>query len=321
MMLITIWMPNSAKAVDKSLTKTAIFICGPTAIGKTGIAIQLAQWLDTEIISFDSRQFFKELQIGAAPPSEEELEMVPHHLVGQLSVKQDYNAGDFEKDAIEKLDQIFNNSDHAVLVGGSGLYMQALAEGFDEMPPIPDHIRMELNFRLKNEGLETLAKELQLKDPTYWEQVDQKNPQRIIRALEVIYSVGKPYSDLRKGKKSSRNFRIVKIGLNMARKDLYHRINTRVDLMLEQGLEQEVKSLMSYRDKNSMQTVGYKEFVAYFDDKWDRLTAIEEIKKNSRRYAKRQLTWFKRDDSISWFEPTQLEAIKDYLKNTLPTGT
>lgn len=296
------------------MSKTAIFICGPTAIGKTSVAIELAQWLKTEIISFDSRQFFKDLKIGAAPPSPEELQAVRHHLLGHLSVSEDFNAGDFETEALKILKQIFKDHDTAILVGGSGMYMKALTEGFDTMPEIPAKVREKLNQEFKEKALENLLRELEKKDPEYYQQVDRNNPQRVIRALEVIRATGQAYSDFRKGEKAERYFSILKIGLEMPREELYERINQRVDLMLEAGLEQEVRDLLPYRGKNSLQTVGYREFIRHFDGQWDRDTAISEIKKNSRRYAKRQLTWFRRDEEIMWFNPKDLEGMKKWIK-------
>lgn len=295
------------------MSKTAIFIAGPTAVGKTDVAIQIAEWLQTEVISFDSRQFYKELKIGAAPPSPEELARVPHHLVGHLSVKDDYSAGDFEREALTKLDEIFETHDTAVLVGGSGLYMRILTDGFDEMPKIPEDIRKQLNAELEENGLESLVKELSEKDPDYFAQVDKQNPQRVIRALEVIRTTGNTYTFYRQGEKTKRPFNIVKIGLDLPRPELYNHINLRVDKMMEAGLEEEVKQLLSFRKKNSMQTVGYKELIRYFDGEIDLDFAIEEIKKNSRRYAKRQLTWFRREKGIEWFSPMEMDWIKKHL--------
>ncbi len=306
-------MPNSVKPAETVLTKTAIFICGPTAVGKTDVSITLAQDLQTEIISFDSRQFFKELQIGAAPPSREDLDLAKHHLVGHLSVKEEYSAGDFERDALKILDKIFEKKDTAILVGGSGMYMKALAEGFDEMPEIPKEVRERLKHKLQNEGLESLSSQLKTADPTYHAQVDLHNPQRVIRALEIIETTGQPYSQFRKGEKAKRHFNILKVGITLPREELYERINLRVDNMIEAGLEEEVRSLLPFREKNSMQTVGYREFIRYFDGEWDKETAISEIKKNSRRYAKRQMTWFNRDKEIKWFEPKDVEEIRKYI--------
>lgn len=307
-------MLNSVKLAGTILSKTAIFIAGPTAVGKTDVAIQVAEWLQTEIISFDSRQFYKELKIGAAPPSPEELSRVPHHLVGHLSVKDDYSAGDFEKEALAKLDEIFEKHDTAVLVGGSGLYMRILTDGFDEMPHIPAEVREKLNTELTENGLETLAEELKQKDPKYFAQVDQQNPQRVIRALEVIRTTGNTYTSYRQGSKTERPFNIIKIGLDLPREELYERINLRVDKMMEAGLYEEVKSLLPFRDKNSMQTVGYKELIRHFDGEIDLATAVEEIKKNSRRYAKRQLTWFRREKDVEWFSPFKMEEVKRFIE-------
>ena len=296
---------------------TAIFIAGPTAVGKTEVAIQLAEWLHTEIISFDSRQFYKELKIGAAPPSPEELKRAPHHLVGHLSVKDDYSAGDFETEALSKLDEIFEKHNTAVLVGGSGLYMRILTDGFDEMPDIPNSVRNELNQQFAQTGLHSLVKELEDKDPDYYRQVDLQNPQRVIRALEVIRSTGNTYTSYRQGSKAERPFDIVKIGLDLPREALYERINLRVDKMMEAGLHAEVKNLLPYRDKNSLQTVGYKELIRHFDGDLTLEKALEEIKKNSRRYAKRQLTWFRRESDVQWFSPFDIHEIKQFLSSKL----
>lgn len=306
-------MLNSVKPAGTILSKTAIFIAGPTAVGKTDVAIQIAEWLQTEIISFDSRQFYKELKIGAAPPSPEELNRVRHHLVGHLSVKDDYSAGDFEKEALAKLDEIFEKHDTAVLVGGSGLYMRILTDGFDEMPDIPTEVREKLNSELSEKGLEALANELKETDPKYYDTVDKQNPQRVIRALEVIRSTGNTYTSYRQGEKTARPFNIIKIGLDLPREKLYERINLRVDKMMEAGLEQEVKQLLPCRNQNSMQTVGYKELIRHFDGEINLTTAVEEIKKNSRRYAKRQLTWFRKEKDVEWFSPFEVVEIKKYI--------
>ncbi len=303
-----------------SKTKTAIFICGPTAVGKTSIAIEIAKWLNTEIISFDSRQFYKELKIGAAPPSPQELEQVKHHLVGQLTVGEEYNAGSFEKDALTCLEQIFKQKDTAILAGGSGLYMKALTDGFDAMPQVDAAVREKYNVSFKEKGIESLQQSLIEKDPEYAKVVDFQNPQRLIRALEVIESTGKTYTSLRQANQVQRPFKMLKIGLNMEREQLYQRINQRVDIMLKMGLEEEARALLPHRDFNALQTVGYKEFFLYFDGQSDQTEAVEEIKKNSRRYAKRQLTWFRKDAEIQWFSPHKLESIQDYLKTQLQNG-
>lgn len=297
--------------------KNAIFICGPTAIGKTSVAIEVANWLGCEIISFDSRQFFKELQIGAAPPSASELQKVKHHLIGHLSVSNEYNAGDFEEEALQKLKELYLTNDYVVMVGGSGMYMKALTDGFDDIPNADETIRNELNLLFKNLGLPSLLEELKMKDPDYYKIVDQNNPQRIIRALEVIRTTGKSFTSFRKGKKANRYFRTLKIGLKLPREELYNRINRRVDTMIEEGLKQEAKALVTYQSSNALQTVGYKEWWPYFESEVSLEETIEEIKKNTRRYAKRQMTWFNRDSEVNWFSPKELEAIKEYLSQSL----
>ncbi len=299
------------------MKKTAIFICGPTAVGKTGVAIELAQALETEIISFDSRQFFEELQIGAAPPSAAELEQVRHHLVGHLSLEDDYNAGSFEIEALAVLEEIFSRKDLVVLVGGSGLYMKALCEGFDDIPSVPAGLRLELNREYEQAGLPPLLLELEENDPQYYQEVDRQNPQRVLRALEVIRGTGKAFSSFRSGRKAERSFDTLKIGLELPRPELYDRINRRVDQMLRNGLEDEARRLQVYREANAMQTVGYREWFPYFEREISREKAIEEIKKNSRRYAKRQMTWFRRDKDIEWFSPHEPGAILAYLKQKI----
>tara|TARA_R110002072_G_scaffold301646_1_gene481844 strand:+ start:1665 stop:2567 length:903 start_codon:yes stop_codon:yes gene_type:complete len=297
--------------------KTVIFICGPTAIGKTSVAIEIAKWLQTEIISFDSRQFFKELKIGAAPPNEKDLQEIPHHLIGNLSLKEDYSSGKFEKEALQLIQKLFETKDQIVLVGGSGLYMKVLCEGFDEMPEVNPEVRENLRQELRNQGLDKLLLELKNSDPIYYNEVDKKNPQRIVRALEIIRTTAMPFSSFRKRKKINRPFNIIKIGLNMNRENLYQRINLRVDKMMESGLLEEVKSLLQYKEHNSFQTVGYREFVPFFNDEINLDQAVEEVKKNSRRYAKRQLTWFKKDEEIKWFHPERMEDIKKELGESL----
>lgn len=301
------------------LNKTVLFICGPTAIGKTAVAIKLAEHFSTDILSFDSRQFYKELEIGAAPPSPAELARAKHHFVGHLSLIEDdtLSAGGFEKKALERIDQVFKKQDILIAVGGSGLYMSALREGFDELPKVDQHTRQALKEQLQKEGLESLSAELQEKDPSYAEQADLNNPQRVVRALEIIHQTGKPFSVFRKGDKAKRSFNSVLIGLEMDRAKLYDRINQRVDLMITAGLEDEAKSLYPYRDKNALQTVGYKEWWSYFEGNTTKQQVIDEIKKNSRRYAKRQLTWFKNQETMPWFEPTQLDEILLHIKRVI----
>ena len=314
-------MPPSARAVAMNSHKAAIFICGPTAVGKTGVAIALAERLKTEVLSFDSRQLYREMQIGTAAPSATERTRVKHHFIGSHPLSDELSAGAFGNEALALMDELFKKHNELILVGGSGLYMKAITEGFDEMPDIPDHIREELNQSLADDGLPALLDELAAADPQYHGQVDRRNPQRVIRALEVIRATGKRYSQFRTGKKAERPFRIIKIGLDLPRPELYARINRRVDQMIAVGLEQEVLSLKSHWEKKALKTVGYDELVRHYVGEYDRETAIAEIKKNSRRYAKRQLTWFRRDSEIMWFHPSALEDMMSYLDRKLQKTT
>ncbi len=313
----TMSMRNTARVVVMNSAKTALFICGPTAVGKTSLAISLAQWLSTEILSFDSRQIYQELKIGSAPPSPSELAAVKHHFVASHSLSDTINAGIYEKLALKAIMELFQSRDNLVLVGGSGLYMKALTEGFDQIPEVDPAIREELNLIHAQSGLVVLQTELASKDPQYHQEVDLQNPQRVIRALEVIRSTGKPFSSFRRGTKQTRPFKTIKIGLNMAREVLYDRINERVDAMMAAGLEEEVRELKNYWDKAALKTVGYDELVNYIRGDIPLHLAIEEIKKNTRRYAKRQLTWFRRDSEIKWFQPHEIDMIKVYLNKQL----
>ena len=281
--------------------KYLITVVGPTAVGKTSLSIDLALKLNSEIISLDSRQFYKELAIGTAKPSVEELGKVQHHFVNNLSIKEDYNVMQFEKEALIKIDELHQNSDFVVMVGGSGLFYKAICEGFDDIPDVDPKIRVELNQELIDFGKEKLQNELMDKDLKHYQQMDIQNSQRLIRALEICRGTGKPYSSFRKGEKKERPFKIIKIGLEMEREQLYHRIDSRMNLMLEIGLVDEVKSLEKYKTKNALQTVGYKEVFEFFEANYDWEECVRLLKRNSRRYAKRQLTWFKKDKEISWF--------------------
>ena len=259
-------------------TKTLIVILGPTAIGKTSLSIDLAKHYNTDIISADSRQFYKELLIGAAPPSEEELDEVQHHFVQHLSVTEDYNVGQFEEDAIQKIEDLFREKDKVILVGGSGLYINSICKGFDKMPDISACIREKVIEMYQEQGVEFLQKEVKEKDPVFYNEVDKNNPQRLMRALEVIYSTNKTFSSFRKGTNKKRNFKIIKIGLHTDRKILYNRINSRVELMINNGLLKEVESLIPYKNKNSLKTVGYKELFQYFEGIYTLTEAVEKIK-------------------------------------------
>ena len=296
--------------------KTLIVVVGPTAIGKTDLAIKLAQHYHTEIISADSRQFFKEISIGTAKPSEKELRAIKHHFIHSHSIDSPFSVGDFEKQSIQLLEDLFDDHDTAILVGGSGLYIQAVCEGFDDIPKATDGIRDKWNSIFAGEGIEALQRALITIDPEYYSEVDTSNPQRLIRALEVYETTGKPFSSYRIKKISPRPFHIIKIGLDIKRDELYERINHRVDMMMEAGLLQEVKSLLPHRDLNALNTVGYSELFDYLEGQISLEEAIDKIKQNTRRFAKRQLTWFKRQNDIKWFEPGQTEEIIAYLNQS-----
>jgi tRNA dimethylallyltransferase len=283
-------------------SKTLITIVGPTAIGKTSLSIALAQHFQTEIISCDSRQFYKEMRIGTAVPEPEELAAVPHHFIQNRSIFDDYNVGDFEKDALETLEFLFQKHNIVIMVGGSGLYVDAVLKGFDHFPKVDPKVRETLNQRLETEGLEALQIQLKELDLETYNSIAIDNPQRVTRALEVCIGSGLPYSSFKNKAKKKRNFNSIKVGLNGDRQKIYDRINLRVDLMLENGLLAEVQSLYKHKALNALQTVGYRELFAAFDGEITQEFAIEEIKKNTRRFAKRQLTWFRKDTEILWFD-------------------
>lgn len=299
-----------------------ISVVGPTALGKTRLAISLARHFRTEILSADSRQFYREMKIGTAAPDREELAAAPHHFIGHLSIRQEYSVGSFEKDALNLLSNLFARLPVVVMVGGSGLYLRAVTHGLDEFPAVPDGIRQTLKDRLEREGIQSLQEELARLDPDYFREVDTDNPQRIIRALEVALASGKPFSSFRSGRKTERPFRILTVGLTAERDELYRRINTRVDEMLTAGLLEEAKALYPHRQKNALQTVGYKELFAYFEGRYDLETAVSEIKKNTRRYAKRQETWFRKNPDIQWFDyRVPPETCVEYLEEKLNEGS
>lgn len=294
--------------------KYLITVVGPTAIGKTAMAIKLARHFNTEIISSDSRQFYKEMSIGTAVPSEEELTSAPHHFIQHKSIFDPYSVGKFERNAIKKLKELFKKHDVVIMAGGSGLYVNAVIDGLDDFPTIDDSVREKLNVELKEHGIVSLQEKLKESDPKHYKNMDIENPQRLIRALEVCIGTGKPYSSFLKKKEIARDFTSIKIGLTADRDIIYDRINRRVDIMINDGLIDEAKSLYKYKDLNALQTVGYKELFSYFSGEGDLDFAISEIKKNTRRFAKRQLTWFKKDKNILWFEyTTPLQTILDKL--------
>ena len=299
------------------MKKHLIVIAGPTGIGKTDLSIRLAKQYQAEIISCDSRQFYREMNIGTAVPNKKDLAEVKHHFIQNLSIENPYTVGDFEKDALTKIDELHQKNDVVIMVGGSGLYIDAVCKGLDDFPKIPTDIRARLNQRLVHEGIESLEQELNKLDPDYHKIVDKSNPHRIIRAIEVCLVSGKAFSSFRKKQEKTRAFNTIKIILNRDRETLYERINLRVNQMMKEGLLEEVKNLLPFREFNALQTVGYKELFAYFDGECNLETAIEEIKKNTRRYAKRQMTWFRRDPETLFFNPEEDKNINAYLEQEL----
>lgn len=318
--------------------KYLIVILGPTAIGKTSIAIEVAKELGSEIISADSRQFFKEMNIGTAKPSEEELKTVQHHFINSLSIEEEYNVGMYERDTLKLLDKIFKKKNAVVLAGGSGLYINAVCNGFDEVPPADKKIRVHLENVYKEKGIEGLRILLKEHDEEHYRKIDLLNPHRLIRAVEVCMITGKKYSDLRKKDNAHppsqnvlteqsqssavdrRPFKAIKIGLRMEREKLYKRINARVDEMMNKGLLEEVKSLSALRKEgklNSLQTVGYKELFDFIDNKTELPRAIELIKQNTRNFAKRQMTWFRKDDTIKWFDADDKQSIMQFIRKEI----
>ena len=301
-----------------SSKKTLITIVGPTAIGKTSLSILIASYFNTEIISCDSRQFYKEMTIGTAVPEKEELAAVPHHFIQNRSIFEDYNVGAFERDALNVLDTLFEKYNTVVMVGGSGLYVKAVLEGLDDFPKIDPSIRLELKHVLETEGIIPLQDQLKKLDVTTYNTIDVENPQRVIRALEICIGSNLPYSSYTGKLKKKRKFNSIVIGLNGEREKIYERINRRVDLMVEKGLLDEAKKLYPNKELNALQTVGYKELFSFFEEKVTKDEAIQEIKKNTRRFAKRQLTWFKKDPNIYWFDfetdtTKILKKIEDFI--------
>ncbi|HBN06640.1 MAG TPA: tRNA (adenosine(37)-N6)-dimethylallyltransferase MiaA [Bacteroidales bacterium] len=297
----------------KANNKRLIVLTGATAVGKTKEAINLAKTLNTEIISADSRQFYKELNIGVATPSKEELEEVKHHLIGHISINDDYNVVLYEKDALERIEILFKTYDTLILTGGSGMYIDVVCNGIDSLPDVDIEIRNELNRIFKEEGLAILQEELKEKDIEYYNIVDKQNHMRLIRALEVIRQTGNTFSFYRTNKKAQRNFEIVKFALQRERSELIERINKRVDLMMEDGLLEEAKTVYPYKHLSALNTVGYKELFKYFDGEISLENAIEDIKTNTRRYAKRQMTWFRKDKEYIWLDAKNLINWKEVL--------
>jgi len=297
------------------LINKLVVISGPTAVGKTSLAISLAKKLQAEIISADSRQFYKELNIGVAVPTQEQLFEVKHHFIQHLSVEDYYNVSRFENDVLKWLTAYFEKNEFAIIVGGSGLYLDAVCKGIDTLPDPDMSLRNQLKKTIQSEGLESMRNQLKQLDPEYYNKVDLNNPNRILRALEVCIKTGKSYSSFRKNESKPRNFKIIKIGLDRPREELFSIIEKRVDLMIEEGLVDEVNSLKKFRHMNALNTVGYKEIFNYLDGERSLDKAIEKIKTNTRRYAKRQLTWFKRDEEIEWYEPDDEEGVLKYIQS------
>ena len=293
------------------MKKKIIVIVGPTAIGKTEYSIKIAKKYRTEIISCDSRQFYKELKIGTAPPNEKQLKEVKHHFIHNLSIHDNYSAGAFEKDAIKKIQEIHKKKDNIILVGGSGLYVDAVCNGFNIIPTVSKEIRQDINLLYENKGIEWLKEKVKNIDPNSFTKENYNNPQRLLRILEVYYQTKKPLSFFHNNKKKEREFIIQKIGLKIEREKLYDKINQRVDKMIKNGLVKEVTNLKQYKNINALKTVGYKEIFEFLENKISLENAIEKIKRNTRRFAKRQITWFKKDQSISWHNFDEIVKINE----------
>jgi tRNA dimethylallyltransferase len=286
-----------------------IVLLGPTGVGKTDISIDLAVRFNCQIISADSRQFFREMKIGTAVPADDQLDLVPHHFVGFLSVLDYYSSNLFERDVLKLLPELFKTNNIVLMSGGSGLYIDSVCNGIDDIPDVENSVRNKYMSMFSEEGIEGLRVALKISDPEHYSKVDLKNSKRIIRALEICETTGRPYSSFLKKQKRERDFNIIKIGIERNRVDLYSRINSRVDNMIKDGLEEEARSLLSFRNQNALKSVGYREFFDYFDGNISRDKAIELIKRNSRRYAKRQMTWWAKDREIKWFQPEQMKNI------------
>lgn len=297
------------------MNKTLIVLLGPTAVGKTDISIDIAQHLNCDIISADSRQFFREMKIGTARPSDDQLARVKHHFIAFLSVRDYYSSNRYEKDVLDLLSELFQNNNIALMSGGSAMYIDSVCQGIDDIPDADPAVREQLNRKYEEEGIRGLRIMLKILDPEYYKNVDLKNYKRIIRALEICETTGLPYSSFLKKQRRERDFNILKIGLERPREELYERIDRRVDEMIVQGLENEVASLYEYKELNALNSVGYKEFFDYFGGRITKEKAIELIKRNTRRFAKRQITWWAKDKDISWFQADDIRGIIEFLDN------
>lgn len=300
-----------------SENKLLVVIAGPTAVGKTDLCVQLAQRFDTEVVSADSRQFYQELSIGTAKPSIAEMQGVRHHFVGSMSIHDYFSVGDYEQECLGVLEGVFRDKSIAILTGGSGLFLKVVIDGIDDMPDAPLEIREKLTKQYESEGIESLLGLLQSLDLAYYQEVDKQNPQRVIRALEVCIDTGKPFSSFRNQTKVKRPFDILKIALDRPRDELYARIDTRVDVMLKAGLVEEALQYIDFREHYALRTVGYKEIFEWKDGLYDYSEMVRLIKRNTRRYAKRQLTWFRNQDDFRWFNPADFESIEDTIQQKI----
>lgn len=302
------------------MSKTLIVVTGPTAVGKTALCLNLARHFNIPIINADSRQIFRELKIGTAAPTEEQLRQVRHYFVGTLGLEDYYSASMYEQQVTALLDELFQKSDYALLTGGSMMYIDAVCNGIDDIPTVDDETRTTMKRRLQQEGLEALCEELRRLDPEHWAIVDRKNPRRVVHALEICHMTGQTYTSFRKREGRKHPFQIVKMALTLPREELYNRINARVDLMMQQGLLDEARRLLPWRHLNALNTVGYKEMFAYMDNVWTLDEAVERMKGNTRRYARKQLTWFKKDNEVTWFSPDDEQQIIGHIQATNHTN-
>ena len=293
--------------------KRLIVVTGPTAVGKTALTLTLARQLGVPVINADSRQLFRQLRVGTAAPTDEQLRQAKHYFVGTLDIGDYYSASKYEQQVLQLLGELFQSSDYALLSGGSMMYIDAVCNGIDDIPTVDEKTRAEMKRRLATEGLEALVGELQRLDPEYYEVVDRQNPRRVVHALEICHMTGQTYTSFRTAQKKERPFKVVKVGLNRDRDELYQRINLRVDQMMADGLLDEARILLPYRSENALNTVGYKELFKYFDGDFSQEEAVERIKGNTRRYARKQLTWLKRDPKMAWFHPGQQTEIINYI--------
>jgi tRNA dimethylallyltransferase len=297
--------------------KNLIILLGPTGVGKTELSLELAEYLSSPILSCDSRQLYAQLKIGTAAPTPEQMKRVVHYFAGILNIDEYYSASQFESESLQLLETLFTQTDTVLMTGGSMMYIDAVCKGIDDLPTVDPDLRSELKQRFEQEGLDSLRNQLKILDPEFYKQVDLKNPKRVIHALEICIMTGKPYSSLRTNTVKERPFNIIKIGLTRDREELYQRINKRVDEMISLGLEEEARSFYEYKHFNSLNTVGYKELFRYFDGEYTFEEAVEKIKQNTRIYSRKQMTWFKRDASIQWFQPDEKDAIISYLNEKI----